>query len=93
MPVTILLFSPFSDAVGKKKIEIQMKDNEKASIKELLKELREEYPKLQALLPEALNKNGIYGNLFPVRGDEMLQMDDEIHDQDTIKIYGSLSGG
>jgi len=45
------------------------------------------------LLPKTLSENGIYGNLFPVRGKKMLHMEDEIYDQDIIKIYGSLSGG
>lgn len=93
MIVTIMFFSPYSEAVGKKKIEVQVKEKEKLNITELLIELKKIYPNLQSLLPKTLNQSGIYGNLFPVRDGQMLHMEDEIHDQDVLKIYGSLSGG
>lgn len=92
MVVYIKLLPPFSDAVGKRKIEMNTNNNE-FNIETLFIELIRQYPSVRTLFPKKLNKNNIYGNCFPVREGNLLRIDDEIKDKDSITIYGSISGG
>ena len=93
MMVTIILFSPFSNLVSKKKIELRFIKKQKVNFKEVLNRFVEEYPKTKALLSFAFDKTRIYGSLLPLKGDKVLLLDDEVHDGEIIKFYPSINGG
>lgn len=92
MKVTLILFTPYSDVVGKCKICLNISEN-KIDFKNILVKLVEEYPRLKTLIPSVGDKTVVYGNLLPIRKKTVLRLEDEIHDDDIITIYGSLSGG
>lgn len=93
MVVTIILFPPFSGIIAKERVNIDFAKDQRVSFRRLLNRFIDEYPVTRTLLPPVSDHAGVYGNLLPVRGNNLLLLDDDVFDKDVIKIYGSISGG
>jgi len=93
MVVTIILFPPFSRVIAKERVNIDFAKDQRVTFRRLLNRFIDEYPVTKTLLPPVSDHTGVYGNLLPVRGNNLLQLADEVFDKDVIKLYGSIIGG
>jgi molybdopterin converting factor small subunit len=86
----IRFFKPFDELSGKEEMDLELKRS--LPVKELLGIMAEKMPSFRPYL--AQEKDEIL-NFFVVliRGDEVLRMQDVIHEEDTIKILPPISGG
>ena len=86
----IRFFKPFDELSGKEEMDLELKRS--LPVKELLGIMAEKMPSFRPYL--AKEKDEIL-NFFVVliRGDEVLRMQDVIHEEDTIKILPPISGG
>jgi len=81
MRIKVKFFSSHRDAVGKKEIEVEIKEN--SSINDLLEMLSENYPKLKELTDyTVLSLNHRYAD-----GNEIIKEGDE------VAIFPPLEGG
>jgi len=92
MGVYINLFPPFSCAVGRKKLVVNLEEN-KILFKDLIYLLINDYPEMKELFPDNINRDNFYGNCYSERDGKLLDLEDYIKDGDTISLYASLSGG
>jgi len=93
MVVTIILFPPFSRVIAKERVNIDFAKDQRVTFRRVLNRFIDEYPVAKALLPTASDHVRVYGNLLPVRDNNLLLLDDEVFDKDAIKLYGSIAGG
>jgi hypothetical protein len=93
MVITIILFPPFSHVIAQERVNIDFAGDQRVTFREVLNRFIDEYPITKTLLPPVSDHAGVYGNLLPVRGNNLLQLADEVFDKDVIKFYGSISGG
>ena len=86
----VRFFKPFDELSGKEEINFDLK--RPLPVKELLGILAEKIPSFRPYLGK--EKDEIL-NFFVVliRGDEILKLQDVVHEEDTIKIFPPISGG
>jgi molybdopterin converting factor small subunit len=86
----VRFFKPFDELSGKEEIDLDLK--RPMPVKELLGIIAEKVPSFQPYLRK--EKDEIL-NFFVVlvRGDEILKLQDVVHEEDLIKILPPISGG
>lgn len=86
----VRFFKPFDELAGKEEIDFDLK--RPMPVKELLGIIAEKVPSFQPYLRK--EKDEIL-NFFVVlvRGDEILKLQDVVHEEDLIKILPPISGG
>lgn len=86
----VRFFKPFDELSGKEEIDLDLK--RPMPVKELLGIIAEKIPSFKPYLRK--EKDEIL-NFFVVliRGDEILKLQDVVHEEDLIKILPPISGG
>ena len=92
MRIYLHLFPPFSSAVGKKRMELNIEQN-KILFKDLIDLLIDDFPRIQDLFPINITEENFYGNCYAIRDGKLLGLEDYINEGDIVSLYGSLSGG
>ena len=86
----VRFFKPFDDLSGRDEIDLELKGSVK--VKEVLGMIEKEVPSFQRFLQKEEDE---VLNFFVVlvRGDEILKLNDTVHDKDIVKVLPPISGG
>lgn len=84
-------YPPFSYYTKKKQAEITLQDGTRFI--GLLKQLINTFPELVEMVPDLNDEYIFYNNVFPVINNNLVSLDETLHNGDTIDLFGSISGG
>ncbi|MDK2799131.1 MAG: hypothetical protein PWP27_2056 [Clostridiales bacterium] len=89
--ITVNFYPPFSYYTKKKQAEVTLEDGTKFI--DLLKQLVSSFPALKEMIPDLHDECIFYNNVFPVINNNLVTLQETLHDGDIINLFGSISGG